>query len=291
MLIELQKIIKNKFFFTSLITLLIISLCATWFSFKEFQQDYQLINSIYKNNIVAQSLTSPNLYWIGQSNHFFSSLYYFIFPLLISMPIVDSLFREKRSGFINYHLVRQSRSNYYTNKIFISFASAFSLFIIPLLLSILFMNILTGVWDYSSYSNAYSQLIAGKLQLPDNTFLSLEKTIFSGLMSISPYLYILIYYIIGGLYAGIYICFGIVASSFIKNRYLILFTPMCLYLITWIFFTIVGHLAWDPFNFIDPRQTVTRLSYLPFIIDFAIILAIIYMLFTLGEKKNRDILP
>ena len=120
-----------------------ISLCATWFSFKEFQQDYELINSIYKSDPIAQTLTSPNLYWIGQSNHFFSSLYYFIFPLLISMPIVDSLFREKRSGFINYHLIRHNRSKYYTNKLFVSFASAFFLFIIPLIVSIIFMNILT----------------------------------------------------------------------------------------------------------------------------------------------------
>lgn len=61
-------------------------------------------------------------------------------------------------------------------------------------------------------------------------------------MEISPYLYFLVYLLIGGLYAGLYTAFGLASSLYMKNRYLILFTPFSLYIGYWIIFSLLGFL-------------------------------------------------
>jgi hypothetical protein len=148
---------------------------------------------------------------------------------------------------------------------------------------------MTGTWDYSNFSLVYNKLIHGKAVLGDDTGRSLEKGIFSSLLCISPYLYMLIYFLIGGLYAGVYSCFGLATSMFIKNRYLVLFMPMCIHLGIWVILSILGLLSWDPFNFLDPRQPITGIAYLPFLIDFVLLLILTISIYSMGAKKTVDI--
>lgn len=290
MTIEMQKLLKNKAAYISLGVLFIVVGLAVWSGIGMFQNEYEVTKRVNGQFPDSVALISPHQYWIGLSDSFFSSFFYFIFPLLIALPIVDTIYKEQVSGNLHYQMIRMNRRGYFYKKFAFTFIISFGLFVIPLLFGIALMNLLTGTWDYSSFSVAYDKLVHGTAVFGDSTSLSHKKDLFSNLLSISPYAYIIVYYIIGGLYAGAYSCFGLAASLFIRNRYLILFIPLCLYLGGWMIFTLLHLLPWDPFNFLDPRQPVKKLHYLPFLIDFVILMLLAVFLYTLGVRRNRDIL-
>lgn len=289
MLIEFEKFIKNKLTYVSLSLLVLIVFAAAWSGFQEYNVEYSLGKNLFRGFPDSQALVSSHNFWIGLYNPI-GQFYYFIFPLLVGIPIVDTIYKERVSGTINFNLIRRSRFTYYLSKIIFVFVTAFLLFVIPLLLGIILLNLLTGQWDFSAYSEAYSKLINNTAKLADDTSVGQKKELFSRLLAISPYFYIVVYYIIGGLYAGVYVCFGVAASLYLRNRFLILFMPFVLYIGCWIAFTTLGLLSWDPFNFLFATQPVTNMSYLPIIADFIILLAVTLILYVRGAKKQYDVL-
>lgn len=292
MRIEFEKFIKNRLTYVSFTLLVLIVIAATWTGFQEYKVEYSLGMSIFKGFPDSQALISSHNFWIGMYNPVghLGQFYYFIFPLLVGIPIVDTIYKERISGTINFELTRRSRFTYYLNKIIFVFVTAFFLFVIPLLLGIILMNLLTGQWDFSAYSEAFNKLINNTAKLADDTSVGQKIELFSSLLATSPYLYILVYYIIGGLYAGAYVCFGVAASLYLRNRFLILFMPFILYIGGWIAFTVLGLLSWDPFNFLLAGQPVENISYLPIIIDFIILLAVSLILYVRGAKRQYDVL-
>jgi hypothetical protein len=289
MIIEFRKIFKNRVTYICLSSLILIVVIGVWFEINEYYINYDLSQKLFAHFPDSKALISPWEYWFGQSTGFFSSFYYFIFPLLVALPIVDTIFKEKVSGNLNYQLTRTSILSFFINRFIFTFIISFMLFVIPLIFGIILSNLITGTWNYSSFSIAYDKMVHGKAILADSTSLSYKKEIFSQVLCTSPYLYMIIYFLIGGLYAGIYSCFGLATSLFIKNRYLIMFMPMCLYLGCWVLFSLLGLLSWDPFNFLDPRQPVRGLNYLPIIVDFGLLLIVTTFLYSIGARKIIDI--
>lgn len=290
MAIELQKLLKRKVTYVSLFTLILLVGLAVWQGFNNFKEEYDVTQRVHGEFPDSLALQAPSQYWVGLSDAFFSSFFYFIFPLLVSLPVVDSLYQERESGNIHYQLIRRNKRDYYGKKFIFTFFAAFFLFLMPLLMGIVLMNFLSGTWDYSSFSAAYDRLVRGTAVVGDSTALTRKKHLFSNLLSISPYLYIMVYYIIGALYAGAYATFGLATSLFMKNRYLILFMPFSLYLGGWFIFSIIQVLNWDPFNFLDPRQPVGRLFYAPFAVDFAVLMVLTVSIYLIGVRRNSDIL-
>lgn len=132
MIIEFKKLVKNKVSYISIGSLLLIVIAAVWSGTGEFQEEHALIQRLYHDYPDALALVSPHQYWIGLSDVFFSSLYYFLFPLLISLPIVDTIYNEKMSGQLSYGFIRMSRTSYFSRKIGFAFVASFLFFVIPL---------------------------------------------------------------------------------------------------------------------------------------------------------------
>ncbi|AEV17702.1 MULTISPECIES: NADH dehydrogenase [Anoxybacillaceae] len=293
MYIELIKLLKNRNFYISAACLLLLVIGAVVLGVKDYRENVQLLERIYHDNPNVFALASPHLEWVGLGGfrfNVFSSLYYFLFPLLLSIPLVDSIDRERKSGNVHYQLTRMGRSAYYWGKFLFSYISAFFLFLLPLLFGVVLVNLLTNHWDYSSFSQAYRQLVNGTLPLPDNSFEGEKKSLFSPLLEISPYWYVLAYYIIGGLFASGYVCLGLGFSLLLKNRYLITLMPQIIYMVCWAALTITNQLAWDPFNFLIPSQPVEGLSYWKIVIVFVLQLLIAVAVFSYGVKKSEDVL-
>ncbi|GCD82640.1 NADH dehydrogenase FAD-containing subunit [Parageobacillus thermoglucosidasius] len=290
---ELLKMVKNKNFYIGVACLLLLVIGAVVTGVKEYNEYVKLLQRIYHHNQNVLALTSPHFAWIGLGGYSFnvlSALYYFLFPLLLSIPLADSIYRDQSSGNLHYQLTRMGRGVYYRRKFLFAYISAFFLFLFPLLLGVVLVNLLTNHWDYSSFSHAYRQLMDGTLQLPDNSFEGEKKTLFSSLLAISPYWYIFVYYVIGGLFAGGYVCLGLAFSLVMKNRYLITLLPQIIYMVCWAVLTITNKLGWDPFNFLVPSQPVEGLSYHKIVIVFAFQFMMALGVFWYGVKKNEDIL-
>ncbi|MET1248701.1 NADH dehydrogenase FAD-containing subunit [Sporolactobacillus sp. STCC-11] len=295
MLIELKKMMKHRELYISLICLGVVVLAAVSQSVQGYYSDHELFLRLYKNYPDALTLLSPHTAWMGMtsgtSHGFFHLLFYFIFPFLIAIPIVDTIYRERNSGNLDYVWIRKKRSVYYRNKFIFSFAFSFFLFLIPVILSIILVNLMTGHWDYTSYSEVYVRLVHGHVHLPDSIFSSAKVTLFSNALSRSPYFYIFIYYIMDALYAGAYICLGLALSLFVKNRYLVYFMPQMIHIGLWILLSMFGNLGWIPFYFLTPNQAVGGLSYPPLIINFFILVIIAGALYLIGVRRKIDLLP
>ncbi len=293
MIVEFNKLTKNKFFYISFFTLLLIVVIGAWRGIDDYNREFDLTTRLYGEFPDTIGVISPFLYWVGNSSGissaFFTSFYYFITPLVVSLPIVDSLHSERTSGFISYQVIRMERLKYYWNRFLFTYCVSFFLFSTPLAIGVIVINTWTGIWDYSSYSESYHKIVEGTFQPANSPFISYKKELFSQLVVTSPYLYFLVYLTINSMYMALYVCFGLAVSFYLKNRYVILFVPMCLQLGTWILFTILGLLSWDPFNFKDPRQPVTDLTYWPFLIDYLLLLLIVTTLYIQGARKLRDV--
>ncbi|WP_366597318.1 NADH dehydrogenase FAD-containing subunit [Bacillus pumilus] len=285
---ELRKLIKNKLLYIVLFISIFIVFANAIMGSIQYHTEYDLYNRLYREFPDAIAMISPYQYWMGLSDSFFSSFFYFIFPLLIGLPIVDSVFREKSSGNVEYILTKESRLRYYSRKFIFTYFSGVILFAFPLLIGILISNLVNGQWDFSAYTDVYKKVINGTASFADNVFDGQKKEMFSDLLAKSPYLYICIYYLIAALYAGMYACFGLAISLFLKNRYIVILSPLMLYLGFWLLCSLIGKVSIDPFNFLDPRQPVNNLSYSSFYINFIIGMLIIVIIYILGVKKNSD---
>ena len=287
---EIEKILKNKLTYITLgLSLTLIGL-NVYLSVHSYNEEINLTGRLYSEYSQLLKLVVPSNYWIGNNNSLFSGFYYLIFPLLVAIPIVGSIYDEKYAGYQNFVLIRMNRSKYYIKKYLITFIIAFLLFIIPIFIGNAVINLITNHWDYSDYSHAYSQLINNNLEMPDSIFDSYKKDLFSGLMEISPYMYYGVYYLIGGIYAGLYASIGLSISLLIKNRYLVIFSPIMVYLGMWILFTVFSLQKWDPFNFLVPYQGIADMTYSPFIMNAIFLFILSLIIYIVGVNKNEDII-
>lgn len=133
------------------------------------------------------------------------------------------------------------------------------MFILPLCLGIVLVNLFTNHWDYTAYANIYKGFVEGTLAIPDNAISVFKgdiQPLFSDLLSMSPYAYVAVFYIIGGLFASAYVCLGLALSMFIKNYYLLIFMPQIIYTSLW--FLAANHPKWAPFLLFSPGRYTWR---------------------------------
>jgi len=294
MLIEYKKLFKNKNFYLSGFALVLIAVIAVLIGVTEHYEEYRITERIYnqhyEKHIVEDVLifVSPHKQWLGFTNNFASQLYYLIFPLLISIALADSIFRERKSGYQHFIFMRMDRRKYYTAKFATTFSTAFFMFVLPLCLGVILVNLFTNHWDYTSYATSYKGLVNGTIYLPDTIFQGDIRSLFSDLLSISPYLYTVVFYIIGGLFASAYICMGLAFSMFIKNYYLLIFTPQIIYTSIW--FLAVEEPALAPLFFISPSPGVVGVSLSIIVSEFLLQILFSLVIYFIGIRKHADVL-
>ncbi|MFJ7646411.1 NADH dehydrogenase FAD-containing subunit [Lysinibacillus sp. NPDC097279] len=297
MLIEYIKLFKNKNFYLSICALILLVVIAVVLGVKEHNEEYQLTERIYgqyyEEEIVEDVLifVSPYKQWLGFTNNLASELYYLIFPLLISFALVDSIYQERKSGYSQYIFMRMERQKYYKVKFATTFLTAFLLFVLPIYLGVVLVNLFTNHWDYTAYANIYRGFVEGTLAIPDNAISVFKGDIqflFSDLLSISPYAYATVFYIIGGLFASAYICLGLALSMFIKNYYLMIFMPQIIYTSLW--FLATNHPKWAPFFFLAPDGIHGDNSLSIMVIEFLLQLLLTFVIYVIGMRKHDDVL-
>jgi len=297
MLLEYKKLFNNKNFYLSICALVLLVVIAVWIGVKEHNEEYLLTETIYNQHyekpIVDDVLNfvSPHKQWLGFTNNFASQLYYLIFPLLISIALVDSIYRERKSGYQHFIFMRMDRRKYYTAKFATTFTTAFFLFVLPLCIGVVLVNIFTNHWDYTAYATSYKGFVEGTLPIPENALSVFKgdiRLLFSDLLSMSPYLYTLVFYIIGGLFASSYVCMGLALSMFIKNYYLLVFMPQIIYTSIWFLTAYTPALA--PFHFISPNPGARGISITIMVTEFLLQIILTFAIYLIGMKKHEDVL-
>ena len=156
--------------------------------------------------------------WIGGvRGEVYATLYYLLFPILATLPFADSLYVDRRSGYIKSILLRTKKKNYYVAKYISVFLSAGVAVVVPLLLNLA----LTAV--------TYPSLTP---QVETSNNLVFATSMWAELYYTAPYGYIFAYLAMNFVFAGLLACLAPAVSFFVENRFVVLLTPFLIYLFT-----------------------------------------------------------
>ena len=214
--IELRKALKNKMFFFSII----LGFAVTFLS---FLYNYELYtkalrdNKLYSDeyNIIINPMLSMNtLYdsWVGgEAFTLGTTVFFFIFPILIAIPYGWSYCSELKSGYIKNAIIRCGKPEYFMSKYIATFLSGGLTMCIPLICNFLLTASFIPAYQpqvrYMQYYSIFS-----------NTFMS---DIFYN----HPNLYVLIYIMIDFVFCGLICCLSCTAANFIRNKAVAILTP------------------------------------------------------------------
>lgn len=159
--LEIHKAIKNKLFVISVLLGCAITILSLIYQVNVSSLDFATIE---KNPMISAYTVFST--WIGGDGYSLgASVYFFIFPLLISIPYGWSYCEEKKNGYIGAVVVKAGKTSYFWAKYIAVFLTGGLAMVIPLifnfLLAMLFFPVATPQPIYSTvYGIYYSSLMS-----------------------------------------------------------------------------------------------------------------------------------
>lgn len=250
--VEIKRAFINRLFLVSLIIGCIISILQV----VERALPYASGIDLYPNQY------PPSLYnsCIGLSFSMWSSIFYFVFPLLAAIPYADSFLTDKKSGYLENIYTRGKKINYLISKFVAVFLSGGCVVLLPLLLNILLTALCvpavipdasTGffpIFGYATWANIYYS---------------------------TPIVYVLLFQILTFITAGVLSCSALLFSFVVKYKYIVLITPFLLFIaITYGSMLFSQGNSFNISEWINPMQSIQALNLWAVGIELLIILSI-----------------
>ena len=163
---------------------------------------------------------SGSCYFVGR---FFDlpcvQLFTAVFPFLVTLTFSFTFYEEKKSGVLNYALMRTREKYYYIGKALVAFLGNFIVVTVPYLCNIL-LNALVfpenGVTFYGAEKEPlYYMNLLENSHMPFLLFY-LKHTVG----------YLILYSIFLGMFAGLLGCFSYAAGLFVRRNRVLIFIPM-----------------------------------------------------------------
>lgn len=264
---EMKRAYISRYFVGALVVGLSIAIAQ--FVFSVLPASHLLDNYLLGNGEYPRSVYNT---WIEASGvPFYLSLYTLLLPILACIPYGDSLFLDKKEGYRNYVLTRVSKKNYLIAKLIATFLSAGSVVCIPLII------------------NFYLTSFAMPLLIPESsatTFPIFSNSMWSELFYKTPLLYIGLYLIIIFMYAGLFGMLGVMLSSFVKNRFVVILLPFMV--LSFLNLSISYSTLYNasPDNFLRMDQPAMA-DFTTIVIEYVVGMAIILTVYFYKEGKNE----
>jgi hypothetical protein len=147
--------------------------------------------------------------------------------LLVTLPAAASYLQDSNTGYLNFILLRGSRSAYMRAKLLSNFLAGGLAVLIPLVVLFLFTCIVLPIG------------------LPKQLNVA-EVGAFARLLRPSPLLYIAILSVVGFLFGGVYATLALSLSAVSKSRYVVMAAPFVIFQIAHFGLSILGLEQWSP---------------------------------------------
>lgn len=241
--IELERAIKNKFLLISILIGLVITLSHL----------VQFVIPISKTLDDYLTINKPMMYpgwlfstWIGGNSYTLQAfLYYLLIPILATIPFGDSFFLDKKSGFIKNVLIRTKKRNYYISKFIATFIVGGLVIVIPLLANfVLSAMLLPSMLPQASSGFDYIN----------------ASSMWSTLYYTHPFMYVFSYLVIDFVFSGLIATIALAVSFFVEHRFVVVIAPFLLYLFVFSIFNLLGEIALEPINFMQPSFGQSSIS-------------------------------
>ena len=279
--LELKKAFKNKFFWISVVLGCLITLLSFEHMVNMYYEGMSAISGnstdiIYDPHIGINTVFNC---WIGgEPFSLGSSIYFFVFPLLIALPYGWSYSEERKCGYRRMMITKTGKKKYYCAKYVAVFLSGGVAMVLPLIF------------------NFWMTLLVVPAILPDVTM-----NMFYGVFGVSflaelyytvPFLYVAIYLFIDFVYCGFLVCICMAVSGIVRQKWGVVLIPFLLLLFV--------HVITD-YIYSDPSVAYKELSPLYFlrgvevrysfsgsiILLFAIGLLVISLIGIIKEYRNE----
>ena len=279
--LELKKAFKNKFFWISVVLGCLITLLSFEHMVNMYYEGMSAISGnstdiIYDPHIGINTVFNC---WIGgEPFSLGSSIYFFVFPLLIALPYGWSYSEERKCGYRRMMITKTGKKKYYCAKYVAVFLSGGVAMVLPLIF------------------NFWMTLLVVPAILPDVT-MNMFYGVFGGsflaeLYYTVPFLYVAIYLFIDFVYCGFLVCICMAVSGIVRQMWGFVLIPF--------FFFLFLHVITD-YIYIDPSVSYKELSPLYFlrgvevrysfsgsiILLFAIGLLVISLIGIIKEYRNE----
>ncbi|MFR5240506.1 hypothetical protein [Coprococcus phoceensis] len=281
MKLELKKAFKNKFFWISVVLGCLITLLSFEHMVNMYYEGMSAISGnstdiIYDPHIGINTVFNC---WIGgEPFSLGSSIYFFVFPLLIALPYGWSYSEERKCGYRRMMITKTGKKKYYCAKYVAVFLSGGVAMVLPLIF------------------NFWMTLLVVPAILPDVT-MNMFYGVFGGsflaeLYYTVPFLYVAIYLFIDFVYCGFLVCICMAVSGIVRQKWGVVLIPFLLLLFV--------HVITD-YIYSDPSVAYKELSPLYFlrgvevrysfsgsiILLFAIGLLVISLIGIIKEYRNE----
>lgn len=279
--LELKKAFKNKFFWISVVLGCLITLLSFEHMVNMYYEGMSAISGnstdiIYDPHIGINTVFNC---WIGgEPFSLGSSIYFFVFPLLIALPYGWSYSEERKCGYRRMMITKTGKKKYYCAKYVAVFLSGGVAMVLPLIF------------------NFWMTLLVVPAILPDVT-MNMFYGVFGGsflaeLYYTVPFLYVAIYLFIDFVYCGFLVCICMAVSGIVRQKWGVVLIPFLLLLFV--------HVITD-YIYSDPSVAYKELSPLYFlrgvevrysfsgsiILLFAIGLLVISLIGIIKEYQNE----
>lgn len=279
--LELKKAFKNKFFWISVVLGCLITLLSFEHMVNMYYEGMSAISGnstdiIYDPHIGINTVFNC---WIGgEPFSLGSSIYFFVFPLLIALPYGWSYSEERKYGYRRMMITKTGKKKYYCAKYVAVFLSGGVAMVLPLIF------------------NFWMTLLVVPAILPDVT-MNMFYGVFGGsflaeLYYTVPFLYVAIYLFIDFVYCGFLVCICMAVSGIVRQKWGVVLIPFLLLLFV--------HVITD-YIYSDPSVAYKELSPLYFlrgvevrysfsgsiILLFAIGLLVISLIGIIKEYRNE----
>lgn len=279
--LELKKAFKNKFFWISVVLGCLITLLSFEHMVNMYYEGMSAISGnstdiIYDAHIGINTVFNC---WIGgEPFSLGSSIYFFVFPLLIALPYGWSYSEERKCGYRRMMITKTGKKKYYCAKYVAVFLSGGVAMVLPLIF------------------NFWMTLLVVPAILPDVT-MNMFYGVFGGsflaeLYYTVPFLYVAIYLFIDFVYCGFLVCICMAVSGIVRQKWGVVLIPFLLLLFV--------HVITD-YIYSDPSVAYKELSPLYFlrgvevrysfsgsiILLFAIGLLVISLIGIIKEYRNE----
>lgn len=275
---ELYKALKNKLFYISIVIGCIITIFSFVYNLGMYQNELLMRNTAEANPMYAAS-SLFNLWMGGEPFSLGTSVYFFVFPLLVTIPYGWSYCEEKQCGYIRMVTVRSGKTAYFLSKYVAVFLSGGLAMVIPLV-----FNFLLSAMFFPAV-------------MPMPIYCTTNGIFFDSLLSMlyysKPFLYVLIYLCIDFLFSGLIACLSYGAASFVKHRAVTVILPLFLLLAVhysrqFVYTSqTIRYKEISPMFFLRPVGAVYPASWLVIIVELAVLFLITFFLSMAWERRHE----
>lgn len=275
-MVEIRKSIKTKY---SLLTLLIGTIITMVSLIYNIQILLQAKSSIYEGYNPCNEAYILFNHWIGgEAYSLGSSLYFFVFPILIAIPYGWSYCEELTSGYRLQIIARVGKKKYIIGKYIATFISGGLAMTTPMLINFMMTALFfPAIKPVVSYDTMYGVF---------------GYSLFSELYYTHPFVYVVLYLILDFIFCGSLTCLTMISAKYIKHKWVNCIFPFLVCMIINLcsnFFISTSKQNYEisPFYFLRPAESAypAKLSIILIMLFGIILFTIIYNWIT-GRKNE-----